>query len=80
MQVEGGTQNSVAVVTIVGDHCIVTFYFVHVINGKLYVLIQKVVYVSYIYLHAKVSIQFILFDFSLYDLIILDLCERFFLL
>ena len=27
----------------------------------------------YIYLHAKVSIQFILFDFSLHDLIILGL-------
>ena len=45
LQVEGGTQNSVAVGIIVGDHRIVTFYFVHVINGKLYMLIPRVVYI-----------------------------------
>ena len=66
MQVEGGAHNSVATVVLVGDHCIVTFYFVHVINGKLYVLIQKVVYVF-------ISICMSKFPFSLFYLIFHDM-------
>ena len=63
---EGGTQNSVATGIIVGDHCIVTFCFVHVINGRLYMLIQKVVYVF-------MSIYMLKFPFSLFYSIFHDM-------
>ena len=80
LQVEGGTQNSIAARIIVGDCCIITFYFVHVINGKLYILISKVVYIFMSTCMLKFS--FSLFYSIFYDMIWLFLIffERVFLL
>ena len=66
MQVGEGAQNSTTVVVLVGDHCIVTFSSVDVINGKIYVLIQRVVYVC-------ISICMSKFPFSLFYSIFHDM-------